>query len=163
MTITIGTELEPVPRETTPLILTLPEGAPTTPAGTDLLADARAAARGWPPNTRRAYVAGWKDFPSWCIEHLCVGLPAAAVDVDGGRYIEHLVETEGRTLPTVRLRLAAITAAHRLGGHEDPTMRPLVKATAKRLAREYASPASRPRVWPAMPRPRDAPRWMWRS
>ena len=36
-------------------------------------------------HTRRAYVAGWKHFTSWCIEHL--------------------VEIEGRTLPTVLLRL----------------------------------------------------------
>ena len=41
MTMTIGTELEAVPRETPALPLTLPEGAPTTtPADTDLLADA---------------------------------------------------------------------------------------------------------------------------
>ena len=45
--------------------------------------------------------------------------------------------TEGKTLATARLRLAAIAAAHRLGGHKDPTSRPLVKATMKRLAREH--------------------------
>ena len=31
-------------------------------------------------------------------------------------------------------------AAHRLGGHGNPTTRPLVKATMKRLAREYGKP-----------------------
>ena len=31
-------------------------------------------------------------------------------------------------------------ATARLGGHEDPTTRPLVKATLKRLAREYEKP-----------------------
>ena len=50
------------------------------------------------------------------------------------------METEGKTLSTARLYLAAIAAAHRLGGHEDPTSRPLVKATLKRLAREYGKP-----------------------
>ena len=135
---TTGTELETVSRETPPLPLALPEGAPTTPAGVDVLADARAEARSWSPNTRRAYVAGWNHFTSWCIEHRCAGLPSAAAYV--GRYIEHLVETEGKTLATARLRLAAIAAAHRLGGHEDPTTRPLVKATMKRLAREYGKP-----------------------
>ena len=135
---TTGTETDTVPRETPALPLTLPEGAPTTSVGTDLLADARAEARSWSPNTRRAYVAGWKDFTSWCIEHRCAGLPSAAADV--GRYIEHLVEMEGKTLATVRLRLAAIAAAHRLGGHPDPTSRPLVKATVKRMAREYGKP-----------------------
>ena len=43
-------------------------------------------------------------------------------------------------MATARMRLAAIAAAHRLGGHEDPTTRPLVKATMKRLAREYGKP-----------------------
>ena len=36
--------------------------------------------------------------------------------------------------------LAAIAAAHRLGGHEDPTTRPLVKATMTGLPREYGKP-----------------------
>ena len=40
------------------------------------------------------------------------GLPAASVDV--GRYLEHLVETEGRTLATARLCLAASAGGHRL-------------------------------------------------
>ena len=55
------------------------------------------------------------------------------------------METEGRTLATVRLHLAAIAAAHRLGRHEDPTRRPLVKATVKRLAREYGKPRNQAR------------------
>ena len=101
-------------------------------------ADARAEARNWSPNTRRAYIAGWNHFTSWCIEHRCTGLTSAAADV--GRYIEHLVETEGKTLATARLRLAAIAAAHRLGGHPDPTSRLLVKSTMKRLGREYGKP-----------------------
>ena len=129
---TTGTEaaqVPNVPRETPVLLLTPPDGAPTAPAETDVLPDAKAEALSWSPNTRRAYVAGWKDFTARCIEHLCASLPAAPADI--GRYIEYLVETDGRTLATVRLRLAAIAAAHRLGGHEDPTMRPLVKATGE--------------------------------
>ena len=124
--------LETVPRETQDVLPTPPEEA--LPAS----ADARAEARSWSPNTRRAYVAGWKDFTSWCIENRCPGLPSAPTDV--ALYLEHLVETEGRTLATARLYLAAIAAAHRLGGHEDPTTRPLVKATMKRLGREYGKP-----------------------
>ena len=34
----------------------------------------------------------------------------------------------------------AITAAHRLRNHTDPVKDPLVKATLKRLAREYGKP-----------------------
>ena len=95
---TTGTDLahvQTVPRETPDLIPTPPE---ESSADVDLLADARAEARSWSPNTRRAYVAGWKHFTSWCIEHRCVGMPAASAAV--GRYIEHLVEIEGRTLAT---------------------------------------------------------------
>ena len=100
--------------------------------------DARAEASSWAPSTRRAYVAGWKHFTRWCIEHRCPGLPSAPVDI--GRYLEHLVETESKTLSTAHLYLAAIATAHCLGGHEDPASRPLVKATFKRLAREYGKP-----------------------
>ena len=135
---TTGPETGIVTRETPALLLAPPEGAPTTLANVDVLADARAEARGWSPNTRRAYVAGWKDFTSWCLENRCAGVPADPADV--GRYLEHLVETEGKTLATARMRLAAIAAAHRLGRHEDPTTRPLVKATVKRLVREYGKP-----------------------
>ena len=43
-------------------------------------------------------------------------------------------------MAAARMRLAAIAAAHRLGGQEDPITRLLVKATTKRLAREYGKP-----------------------
>ena len=101
-------------------------------------AGARAEALSWSPNTRRAYVAGWNDFTSWCIENRCAGLPVDPADV--GRYLEHLVETEGKSLATARTRLAAIAAAHRLGKHTDPVKDPLVRATLKLLAREYGKP-----------------------
>ena len=109
-----------------------------TPADVDISPDARAEAGSWAPSTRRAYVAGWKHFTSWCIDNRCPGLPSAPDDVGG--YLEHLVATEGKTLATARLYLAAIAAAHRLGGHEDPRSKPLVKATLKRLARQYGKP-----------------------
>ena len=76
---TTGTEaahVQAVSRETPALPLTLPDGAPATPAGVGVLADATADARSWSPNTRRAYVAGWKHFTSWCIEHRCAGPPS---------------------------------------------------------------------------------------
>ena len=131
MNMTTGTEQQLIPA--------LAERVPReTPAVADALADARGEAGSWAPNTRRAYVAGWKHFTSWCLENRCPGLPSASADV--GRYLEHLVGTEGKTLATARLCLVAIAAAHRLAGHEDPTSRPLVKATMKRLAREHGKP-----------------------
>ena len=137
-TMTTGTEVETVPRETSALLLTPPEGTPTTPADVDVLADARAEARSWAPNTRRAYVAGWRDFISWCLEHRCVGLSAAAADV--GRYLEHLVETEGKTLATVRRAPGGDRGGPALGRTSGPDVAALVQATMKRLAREYGKP-----------------------
>ena len=99
-------------------------------------AGARAEALSWAPNTRKAFVAGWNDFTSWCIENRCPGLPSEPADI--GRYLEYLMETEGKSLATARLRLAAIAAAHRLLGHTDPASLPLVKATLKRLARDHS-------------------------
>ena len=64
------------------------------------------------------------------------GAPAGSV----GSYLERLVETEGKMKAAPRTRLAAIVTAHRLAKHQDPTSRPLVKATLKRLAREYGKP-----------------------
>ena len=110
-----------------------PEAGPAA-----LSAGARAEALSWAPNTRKAYIAGWNDFTSWCIENRCAGLPVDPADV--GRYLEYLVETEGKSLATARTRLAAIAAAHRLGKHTDPVKAPLVKATLERLAREYGKP-----------------------
>ena len=59
-----GAETDTVPRETPALPLTLPEETSVTPADVDLLANARAEAHSWFPNTGRAYAAGWKDFTS---------------------------------------------------------------------------------------------------
>ena len=87
---------------------------------------ARAEAHSWAPNTRKAYVADWNDFTNWCIENRCPGLPVVPDDV--GRYLEHLVETQGKSLAA---------AAHRLDGYPDPTSLPLVKATLRLLAREH--------------------------
>ena len=86
---TTGTEaahVQTVSRETPAFPLTLPDGAPTTPAGVDVLVDAGS----WSPNTRRAYVAGWEHFTSWCIEHRCAGRPSEVADV--GRYLENVAD-----------------------------------------------------------------------
>ena len=49
-------------------------------------------------------------------------------------------------LGNVLLRLAAVAAVNRVGGHEDLTTRPLAKAAVKRRAKEYVSPATRLKV-----------------
>ena len=131
---TAVTETQTVSRETVALLAPPPVGTPTGPADPAV----RAEDLSWAPNTRKAYVAGWNDFTSWCIENRCPGLPAAPAAV--GRYLEDLMEIQGKALATARNRLAAIAAALRLGKHPDPVKDPLVKATLKRLAREYGRP-----------------------
>ena len=123
-----GTEpahVQTVPRETSALLQVTPEKVSTAQGAVEEVA--RATVLSWAPNTTKSYLAGWNDFTSWCNEHRCPGLPAAADVV--GRYLEDLVETQGKALTTARNRLAAIAAAHRLGKHPDPVKAPLVKAT----------------------------------
>ena len=102
------------------------------------MADARTEALRWAPETRGAYVAGWNEFTRWCLDNGCAGLPPSTEAITG--YLEHLIENEGRAVSTARARLAAIAAAHRLGGYPDSGKRQRVKATVKRRAREYGKP-----------------------
>ena len=99
---------------------------------------AKAEALSWAPNTRKSYTTGWKDFAFWTFRNNCAGLPSTPVTVS--RYLEHLVEGQRKSLATARSRLAAIAAAHRIAQHPDPSQTPMVKATLKRLAREYGKP-----------------------
>ena len=105
------------------------------PVGTDLeaVADvdpgARAEALSWAPNTRKACVAGWKDFTGWCIDDRRPGMPASPADV--GRYLELTVEKGRKSLTTVRLRLSK---------HPGPVSDSIVKGMLERLARGYDNP-----------------------
>ena len=107
-------------------------------ADEDVLADAEAQVRTWSPSTRRTYGAAWRHFSRWCEEQGVPTLPAAPRIV--ARFLEDLVELQGRTLATARIYLAAIAANYKLDGQPDPTERPLVRATLKRLARGHGRP-----------------------
>ena len=52
-----------------------------------------------------------------------------------------LVATEVKMRAVPRRRWAAIVTVYRLAKHQGPTSRPLVKATRKRLTREYGKPS----------------------
>ena len=49
--------------------------------------------------------------------------------------------TEGKMKAAPRRRWAEIVTVHHLAKHQGPTSRPLVKATLKRLTREYGKPS----------------------
>ena len=95
------TQIQTVSRETSALLQVSPEKVPTAQAAVEEVA--RATVLSWAPNTTKSYLVGWNDFTSWCIEHNCPGLPAAPDVV--GRYLEDLVETQGKALTTARNRL----------------------------------------------------------
>ena len=137
---TTGTETQTVSRETMALLPSEVEGTHTAPAEEA----ARDTVLCWGPNTTNSYLVGWNDFTRWCFQNRCPALPSDPADV--GRYLEDLVETRGKALTTARNRLAAIAAAHRLDKHRDPLKDSLVKATLKRLAREYGKPRKQAKV-----------------
>ena len=81
-----------VPRETLG-VMPLPPEAADSPA---VDPGARSTVLSWVRNTTKSYLAGCNDFTSWCLQHRCPGLPADPAVV--GRYLEDLVETQGKAL-----------------------------------------------------------------
>ena len=101
----------------------------------DTLADRARRAIGtvYSNNTRRAYVQAW--------DKLCevVGpsraIPATPETV--ANYLAMLAE-EGKSVATIRLAAAAISAAHRVAGDvENPCTSPVVKMTLKDISRQH--------------------------
>ena len=107
-------------------------------ASEEAQADAEAEFRAWAPSTRRTYEKAWWAFAKWCETNQLPTLPPSANIVVG--FLEDLVETQDRALATARTYLVGIAATYRLDGYPDPTTRPRVRATPRRLAREYGKP-----------------------
>ncbi len=72
-------------------------------------------------NTRRAYRAGWQDFSSWCTETELEPLPASPDTV-----ALFLTARSSQTVSTLRVKLAAIQAAHKTAGHHLDTSHPVI-------------------------------------
>ena len=83
-------------------------------------------------NTTRAYRSGWAAWQRWATEHGHQVMPAAAVAV--AAYLAHRAE-QGASVATVRMARAAISAAHRQGGADDPCRHPGVLQVLKGLSR----------------------------
>lgn len=75
-------------------------------------------------NTLRAYRSDWTHFEEWCSRQGLAPLPAAPATV--ALYITALAEA-GRTVSTIRRRLASISAVHQAAGHQSPTQDMQVK------------------------------------
>lgn len=107
----------------------MPDNLPAPPSGGSValgslqaLDDAVAgfAAASKSAATRRAYAADWRDFTGFCTDHGFASVPAAGLTV--ARYLTHLAGL-GRTVSTIDRRTAAIALAHRMAGHDSPTVR----------------------------------------
>ena len=125
--------------------MTTRETSETTimPAGeraldTELRREAQAQRDAWAPSTLRTYRTAWKTFASWCEVEGAPAQPAAPYDV--ARVPGAPGRRGGTRLATARTYLAAVSASHRLGGHPDPAVQTIVRATLKRLGREYGKP-----------------------
>jgi integrase len=100
----------------------------TTAARATAYADASSA-----DSTRRAYAADWRDFAAFCERHGFDALPAAPQAV--ALYVAELATTH--RVGTIRRRLVAITRAHGLAGHPNPTTDPHVRAVLQGVARTH--------------------------
>lgn len=99
-------------------------------------------AQGQAASTGRAYRTDWADFTTWCQERGRVPLPALPATV--ALYVTDLAAPAdpaqtSRKVSTIQRRLASISQAHKLDGHESPTASPEVRAVMKGIRRELGT------------------------
>ena len=87
-------------------------------------------------NTVRAYRAAWEDFCAYCAQTGARSRPADPATV--ADYLTTLAEG-GLKVSTLAVRLSAISQAHRLGGHPDPTRHEAVKMLMSGIRRKLGS------------------------
>ena len=93
-------------------------------------------------NTRRAYLGHWAAFGDWCGKHGYSPAPAAPETVAA-----HLAAiAEACSASTLKVRRAALGAAHRAAGLDDPAGSELVRKTLAGLVRERAAPQRQARA-----------------
>ena len=97
------------------------------------VAEAVGAARAG--NTVAAYRSAWNAWQTWADEHGASVLPAEPPAV--AAYLAHRA-ARGAKMPTIRMAAAAISAAHRQTGRDNPCAHALVRQTVKGLARQAA-------------------------
>lgn len=129
---------------------------PADPARADELRELAAQAAAWATRARgegtlRAYRSAWKQYAAWC-ERL--GFPPLTGEADIiGMYL--VKAAERRTVPTLRVHLAAIATAHRLAGVPVDLKHPRIALVLDGLARGQADRALRqavPILLDALPR-----------
>ena len=116
--------------------------APAALAAPDAERVRKALAAALAENTRRAYLGHWAAFSGWCAENGYSPAPAKAETV--AAHLAALAETA--SVSTLKVRRAALGAAHRAAGLADPTGGELVKKTLAGLVRENAAPQRQARA-----------------
>ena len=96
----------------------------------------KALAAALAPNTRRAYLGHWDAFRAWAERQGYASAPAAPAAV--AAHLAAIAETAGAS--TLKVRRAAIGAAHRAAGLPDPTTSELVKRALSGLVKQAARP-----------------------
>ena len=86
-------------------------------------------------NTVAAYRSAWHAWQAWADERGADALPAEPPAV--ATYLAHRAG-RGAKMSTIRMAVAAISAAHREIGHDNPCAHVLVRQTVKGLARQAA-------------------------
>ena len=109
-------------------VLTTTSGAAPAVSTADQARIAAALEASCAANTTRAYRSGWAAWQRWAAEHGHQTMPAVAA------YLAHRAE-QGASVATVRMARAAISAAHRQCGADDPCRHPGVLQVLKGLSR----------------------------
>ncbi len=86
-------------------------------------------------NTLRAYRSDWRHFETWCRQHGAVSLPATVEAV--ASYLSDLAATS--RVSTLQRRVAAISVAHKMAGHESPTSSAAVRALLAGIRRSLGT------------------------
>ena len=118
------------------------EGAP---GGLDESEVARRLRAEHPANTAEAYLKGWEAWRSWAKRSGVCALQADPEDV--AAYLSDLA-ADGRAVSTIKLRRAAIRAAHRAAGLDDPGRAEEVAREVARIASTSSAPPQRPEAVP---------------
>ncbi|MGH1490961.1 MAG: site-specific integrase [Acidimicrobiales bacterium] len=97
------------------------------------------------PSTLAAYRRDWADFTLWCETNGLASMPAAPATV--AAYLVELGEAKddrkALAISTIQRRKASISEAHKLAGHLNPCLDPLVKQVTKGLRRRLGVASKR--------------------
>ena len=120
---------------TDPSAEAMPAPADNALTGADIQRLQHSLASSVSENTRKMYASAWRSFQAWTQGRGNLSLPASPQVV--AAYLAHLAEDRGLSVATIRLHKAALAAAHKTQGHDDPTDHEGVRRIMKGIARSH--------------------------